>query len=293
MQKISDSTNTASAAGEFTEGNSAAGVGATQIKAPWLNAIQRELIAVIEGAGMAVNKGYDNQLLAAIKLLGVQPGVTPGRLIGVRVFSDPGTFIYIPTPETRSVVVEVQGGGGAGGSPAATSSGQVSISSGGCSGSYAKSRMTYGFSGVSVVVGRGGTASASSAGSIGGVGGSSSFGSAITAPGGNGGSIAGPANPPYPPCGITPGASGVGGNIYNGASSAPGVAFAVAVNSICGSVGGSSSFGGGGPVGVVGGAGGKAVGFGSGGGGSSCGPSSGSVQGGAGCSGAVIVYEYA
>ncbi|WP_230015811.1 hypothetical protein [Pseudomonas chlororaphis] len=69
MKKIGDSTNTANGNGEWTEGNPAAGVDATLIKADWLNTLQRELIAVVQGAGINLNPQDDMQLLAAIKLL--------------------------------------------------------------------------------------------------------------------------------------------------------------------------------------------------------------------------------
>ncbi|QLG90944.1 tail fiber protein [Pseudomonas yamanorum] len=69
MQKISDSTNTANPAGEFTEGNPAAGAPATLLKAPWLNAIQRELVGVVLGAGISLNASDDTQVLKAIKAL--------------------------------------------------------------------------------------------------------------------------------------------------------------------------------------------------------------------------------
>lgn len=69
MQKISDSTNTANAAGEFTEGNPAAGAAATLLKASWLNAIQRELAGLVLGAGINLNAADDEQVLKAVKLL--------------------------------------------------------------------------------------------------------------------------------------------------------------------------------------------------------------------------------
>lgn len=69
MQKISDSTNTANPAGEFAEGNPAAGVPATLIKASWLNAIQRELVALVLGAGISLNASDDSQVLKAVKAL--------------------------------------------------------------------------------------------------------------------------------------------------------------------------------------------------------------------------------
>ncbi|AZC67357.1 gp53-like domain-containing protein [Pseudomonas chlororaphis] len=69
MQKISDSTNTADAAGEFTEGSPAAGVPATLVKADWLNAIQRELCGLVLGAGISLNASDDSQVLKAVKAL--------------------------------------------------------------------------------------------------------------------------------------------------------------------------------------------------------------------------------
>jgi len=66
MQKISDSTSTANALGEFTEGNPGAGVDATLLKAAWLNAIQRELVALVEATGTQLDPADDSQLLKAI-----------------------------------------------------------------------------------------------------------------------------------------------------------------------------------------------------------------------------------
>ena len=69
MQKISDSTSTANADGEYTEGNPEAGVDATLIKARWLNTIQRELINLITGAGIALDGADDSQALKAVARL--------------------------------------------------------------------------------------------------------------------------------------------------------------------------------------------------------------------------------
>lgn len=66
MQKISDSTATANGNNEFTEGDPAAGIGATLLKANWLNTIQRELLAVLSAAGIAPAVGEDDQLAKAI-----------------------------------------------------------------------------------------------------------------------------------------------------------------------------------------------------------------------------------
>lgn len=84
MQRIGDSTNTANAAGEYTEGNPAAGVDATLIKASWLNAIQRELIGLVLGAGIALNRDNDKQVFEAVNLLAksaVDLGMKDGGLL--------------------------------------------------------------------------------------------------------------------------------------------------------------------------------------------------------------------
>lgn len=67
MQKISDSTNSADGLGEFTEGNSAGGVPATQIKARWLNAVQRELLNLITGSGLSKDSADDSQVYKAVQ----------------------------------------------------------------------------------------------------------------------------------------------------------------------------------------------------------------------------------
>ncbi|SFH13019.1 hypothetical protein [Pseudomonas sp. NFACC45] len=69
MQKIGDSTTTANASSEFTEGNPGAGVDATLLKAQWLNAVQRELVAVIVAAGIDLDPAKDDQVLSAIQVL--------------------------------------------------------------------------------------------------------------------------------------------------------------------------------------------------------------------------------
>ncbi|WP_454844060.1 hypothetical protein [Pseudomonas gorinensis] len=51
MQKISSSTGTANGAGEFTQGQPGSGIDATMITVAWLNAIQRELVNLVQGSG--------------------------------------------------------------------------------------------------------------------------------------------------------------------------------------------------------------------------------------------------
>lgn len=69
MQKISDSTTTATPDGEFTNGNRAGGVPATVLQAAWFNTIQRELVNLVEGAGIALDVQNDAQVLAAVRAL--------------------------------------------------------------------------------------------------------------------------------------------------------------------------------------------------------------------------------
>lgn len=57
------------APGFFTKGNPSLAVPATLVSQDWLNSVQEELANVIEGAGLTLVKGTNNQLLAA--LLGI------------------------------------------------------------------------------------------------------------------------------------------------------------------------------------------------------------------------------
>ncbi len=106
-----------------------------------------------------------------------------GRLLGVRVFTSSGT--YTPTPGTNQIIVECVGGGGGGGGNSATGAGQCSVPNAGNGGAYCKSLITSGFSGVSYVVGAGGTGGTAGAGT-GADGGSTTF-MTMTAEGGGGG----------------------------------------------------------------------------------------------------------
>jgi len=69
MQKISSITDTADANGEFTDGNGASAVQSTLLPAAWFNTIQRELVAVVEAAGLTLDPNDDTQLLTALKAL--------------------------------------------------------------------------------------------------------------------------------------------------------------------------------------------------------------------------------
>lgn len=69
MQTIGDSTSTANGAKEFTKGQPGTGIDATVITAEWLNAIQRELVNLVLGGGLALVPGDDSQVLKAIQAI--------------------------------------------------------------------------------------------------------------------------------------------------------------------------------------------------------------------------------
>ncbi|WP_454842272.1 hypothetical protein [Pseudomonas hormoni] len=69
MQKISNSTSTANGAGEYTQGQPGSGIDATLITPAWLNAVQRELVNVIIGAGIPLDPNDDAQVLKAIQAI--------------------------------------------------------------------------------------------------------------------------------------------------------------------------------------------------------------------------------
>lgn len=75
MQKIA--SNGATITNEFTEGNATLSIPATVVSADWLNAVQKELVTVVEGLGLTLKTpGTEtgDQVLAAIKKLVQQGG---------------------------------------------------------------------------------------------------------------------------------------------------------------------------------------------------------------------------
>lgn len=54
---------------EFTDGNPSTGIEATELIAKWHNTVQREIVNVVEGAGLTLDDGNDGQLFAAIQAL--------------------------------------------------------------------------------------------------------------------------------------------------------------------------------------------------------------------------------
>lgn len=214
-----------------------------------------------------------------------------GRLLNVQVFTSSGT--YTPTAGTNSVVVEVQGAGGAGGGTPACDASHAALGGGGGSGAYAKSRLTSGFSGATVTVGAGGTGVSNANGNAGGT---SSFGS-ISAPGGGGGNVSPTSYSSFPAIAGygSGGAIATGANIINAKGQCSIEAFLSGVSLGRSGAGAMSQFGGGGePItGTSSSAGVAAASYGAGGSGSLTLASGAAAAGGNGANGVVIVWEYA
>lgn len=216
-----------------------------------------------------------------------------GRLLNVQVFPTAGTFTYTPTSGTRSIVVEVQGAGGAGGGSQATGASTVSTCPGGNAGAYGKSRIVTGFASVSVMVGAPGSGVL---GASGGSGGASSFGALVSAPGGQGGQSYTAGAAPVFCINNSAQTSATGGNIVNASGGRGQPSAATSVTFGGSGEGGASVYGSGGRgIGVVAtptnGVAGVAPGSGGSGGGGGAG--AGATTGGTGAPGIVIVWEYA
>ena len=67
MKKIGDITSTANKDGEFTDGNISNGTPPTQLLSGWFNSIQREILKVLEDAGIKQDPSTDNQLALSIR----------------------------------------------------------------------------------------------------------------------------------------------------------------------------------------------------------------------------------
>ncbi|WP_353622021.1 glycine-rich domain-containing protein [Citrobacter sp. Cpo085] len=107
-----------------------------------------------------------------------------GRLLGVQVFGNSGT--YIKSPGVTKIIVEAVGGGGASGNLSMTASNNCGISAAGSPGAYAKAFYYQDIpESVPVTIGAGGVGGAGPDGS-GGDGGQTSFGSLLVCPGGKG-----------------------------------------------------------------------------------------------------------
>lgn len=214
-----------------------------------------------------------------------------GRLINVRVITASGT--YTPSAGTKSVVAEIQGGGGAGGGSLGSVPTQASAGTGGNAGAYILHRFTTPPSGITVTIGAGGMGVP---GANGNPGGNTSFGS-MTAPGGAGGIYYAPQTPPLFSFNNSSSVTPTGGNLVNKAGQRGDPATVTSPLYGGSGDGGASLLGGGGDgrgVVAVSSNGNTATGYGAGGGGAtSGGGSGGNASGGNGAPGVVIVWECA
>jgi len=92
MRKITAdiSQNTATVADEFTNGNPSLTVPATILPAEWLNTYQRELVNLVEGAGLTLNPANDGQVLAAVQALISTPSAQINRIFDAIVGTGAG-----------------------------------------------------------------------------------------------------------------------------------------------------------------------------------------------------------
>lgn len=206
-----------------------------------------------------------------------------------QVFTASGT--YFPNANMKYAFIEVQAGGGAGGSAAATSPAQFSAASGGGAGEYAAGYFSAATIGASQAVTIGAAGIGNAVGN-GGAGGNTSVGALISANGGNGGVI-GLATTAATTSSVVGGTGGAGGTIrVQGACGGFGLA-SVSGTLVIGGQGGNSRYGAAGrwlSGGTVGGA--AATGNGAGGGGALCVTSAAAQTGGNGSAGIVVITEY-
>ena len=128
---------------------------------------------------------------------------TPGCLI--KVLTITATGLYTPSPNAKSIIVELWGGGGSAASAPATAASQISCAGGGGSGGYSWKRITSPTP-QTVTIGAGGVSPAN--GAAGNQGGTTSFGAIMSADGGSGG--------PNVAAGQIPNAVGAAGGVATG-----------------------------------------------------------------------------
>ncbi len=280
MRKVGSTTDTADSNGEYTNGNVANGIPPTIINAEMLNTFQRELVAVVEGAGMTLDPEDDGQVKKAIeKSLGF------GRLINMQVFKSSGT--YVPSTGAKKILIRLWGGGGGGGSSVASSTSGGSGSSGGSGGVYGEAFIDV-TGNLPVTVGAGGAG-----GTLNGYGqngGESSVGTTVRVSGGNYGKSATTGNP-------ADGAAGAGGSAgcrWIVQSSPTAASYPIGgLSSAFFGTGGSGSFGSSlSAISVAVGFSGQFPGGGGGGAGSYTSTGNSYQNGGKGADGLVIIEEY-
>ena len=239
--------------------------------------------ALTQGAGITITNASNAITIAATAASAVSK-------VAIQAITSTGP--YTPTAGMKYCIIEVLGGGGAGGGAAATAAATVCPGGGGGAGEYARGVFSAATIGVSqnVIIG---AAGAVHSGTTGGNGGNTSFGTLISAfggVGGNTGTSAATAN-----CnGGTGGTGGAGGSFRTaGQSGFWGFSYGLAPVLTAGQ-GGSSQYGAGGQVSIIGvsNQGIAGNGYGSGGGGSCNYFSQSALAGGAGTAGIAVITEY-
>lgn len=237
------------------------------------------VIWCIKAWSAPVNQGNIDVAALASKVSGFEFG----RLLNIRVFTENG--IYNPTPGTKFIIAEGEGGGGSGGGTIATQqAGQGFGGMGGGAGSYAKGMFTSGFSGAAVTIGLGALPGAPGADGL--VGGTTSLGNLLTIPGGVGGGV----GSDIVSASVGFGGMPTGGNIVARQGAAGHIGFALGQG--VGGRGADSRFGSGGwaPVGTSGRSG---TGYGSGSSGASSNPNPAPARSSVAAQpGVLYIYEY-
>ena len=263
-----------------------AGLATSADKLPYFTGADRAALTALTSVGRSIIGKTSTQ--GVLDYLGLGDG--SGRLIKCQVFKSSGT--YVPTQGTKFIIVEIVGGGGAGGGCQVGYPNNAACGGGGMSGEYVKARVdnpavttvTIGYGGIGVSA------------SVGAPGGTTSFGNTIIAKGGLGGNVLAE--------GTTPGVVGpygaytepgfTGANIIGSGSSysSPGVRFSGSL--AIGGPGGDSILGAGAGSQAIVGEGINANGHGGGGGGACVyGGATQQRAGGSGMAGIAIIWEYA
>ena len=263
-----------------------AGLATSADKLPYFTGADRAALTALTSVGRSIIGKTSTQ--GVLDYLGLGDG--SGRLIKCQVFKSSGT--YVPTQGTKFIIVEIVGGGGAGGGCQVGYPNNAACGGGGMSGEYVKARVdnpavttvTIGYGGIGVSA------------SVGAPGGTTSFGNTIIAKGGLGGNVLAE--------GTTPGVVGpygaytepgfTGANIIGSGSgySSPGVRFSGSL--AIGGPGGDSIIGAWAGSQAIVGEGINANGHGGGGGGACVyGGATQQRAGGSGMAGIAIIWEYA
>ncbi|EFC1527459.1 phage tail protein [Escherichia coli] len=255
-------------------------------KLPYFTGVDRAALTALTSVGRAIIG--KTSTLGVLDYLGLGDG--SGRLIKCQVFKSSGT--YVPTQGTKFIIVEIVGGGGAGGGCQVGYPNNAACGGGGMSGEYVKARVDNPAV-TTVTIGYGGTGVSAS---VGAPGGTTSFGNTIIAKGGLGGNVLAEGTAPgvVGPYGAYTEPGFTGANIIGSGSgySSPGVRYSGSL--AMGGPGGDSILGAGAGSQAIVGEGINANGHGGGGGGACVyGGATQQRAGGSGMAGIAIIWEYA